>query len=186
MKVFLGEVRLIRAGRHFGYQGPSRIGKGLPGSPVSIGGIPNGLLHLSSGVFFTLFDQFERPHVIAGVPSQYIHGRDRLGVGVHCHRCLMAVESLATALSTVPHLGVVDRGDTVSAHPLLQCRPFLLALHILQQQLPQQLGRLYDLLALRAVYRESPLTPAGQFQQPISIGHNLLEESLSLFLVVPV
>jgi hypothetical protein len=112
-------------------------------------------------VFSSLcFTSFQGTLIILRVASQYTRRRDNLGVGVLHHRPHVTIESLAPALSAVAHLRVVDRRDTVSAHPLLQCGAFLLALHILQQQLPQQFGRLNYLLALRALYRESPLTPA--------------------------
>ena len=63
----------------------------------------------------------------------------------------------------------MHRHHPVLAHPVLQARPAIatLTLHVLEQQLPQQLRRRHYLLPLIAALRQRPLSLPGQLQQPV-------------------
>ena len=50
MEVLLGKVGPVGTPRHPGNQDASRVGEGLPGTAVAVGGIPHGLLHRHTGV----------------------------------------------------------------------------------------------------------------------------------------
>src|SRR5215217_7852939 len=64
--------------------------------------------------------------------------KDQRLVGVDRHRRLVPVESLAGTLPPVSQLRIVDRHQPILRYPLLQRRPGLLPLHILDQHPTQQ------------------------------------------------
>ena len=119
-KVILGKVLPVGPAWHPGYQLAARIGEGLPGSSVPIGGVAHGLLHRHAGAGLALFHQFQRPQVVRSVAGQYRHGGDQLGVGIHHNRRLVPVKPPAAALVAVAHLRVVHRHHPVLAHPVLE------------------------------------------------------------------
>ena len=108
-EVFFREVGFVGESRHSGNQGASRIGEGLPGIAVPVGGIVQGLLHQHTGIGLTPFHQFQGPQVVRSVAGQHLHGRDQLGVGVHQNRRFVPIKALAAALVAVAHLGVMHR-----------------------------------------------------------------------------
>ena len=87
------------------------------------------------------------PRVVGSVAGQYLHGGDQLGVGVHHNRRLVSVEPFTAALAAMAHLRVMRRHHAVPAHPVLEIYSVISALHILEQQLPQQ----FRLAALQAL-----------------------------------
>jgi hypothetical protein len=84
----------------------------------------------------------------------------------------VTVESVAAAFVTVAHLRVVDGGDAVLADTLLQSRPLIPAFHVLPEELPQELGGLYDLLPMEALLGQLSLDLPSQLQQTVRIGYN--------------
>jgi len=58
LEVFLGKMGLVRAAWYFGYESTLSIDKGLPGSPIPVGTIPDSLLHIHARVVFALLYQF--------------------------------------------------------------------------------------------------------------------------------
>ena len=171
-EVILREVFPVRTARHPGNQGPSRVGEGLPGIAVAISGISQRLLHRHTGIGLAPFHQFQGPQVVRSVAGQYFHSSNELGIGVHHNRRLVPVEATAAALVAVAHLRVMHRHHPVLAHPVLETNTVAGALHILEQQLPQQLRRRDDALPLRAALRQSLLGLPPCFQQTVGVSHN--------------
>ena len=66
-KVILGEALPVGAAWHPGYQLAARIGEGLAGPAVAIGGVAHGLLHRHTGVGLALLHQLQRPQVVRSV-----------------------------------------------------------------------------------------------------------------------
>ena len=64
VKVILGKVFPVGPARHFGHQPASRVGEGLAGPAVPIGGVAHGFLHRRSGTRFTLLHQFQCPQIV--------------------------------------------------------------------------------------------------------------------------
>ena len=69
MEVIFRKVRPVGAARHPGNQGAARIGEGLPGIAVAIGGIARGLLHRHTGVALAPLHQFQRPELSGALPG---------------------------------------------------------------------------------------------------------------------
>ena len=93
-EVFFLEVGFVGASRHSGNQGTSRVGEGLPGIAVPVGGVAQQLLHRHTGVGFTPFHQFQGPQVVRSVAGQHLHGRDQLEVSVHHNRRFVPIKAL--------------------------------------------------------------------------------------------
>jgi hypothetical protein len=55
--------------------------------------------------------------VVIGVASHYIDRCYQLLLGIYCQTQLVAIETLVPALPSMPHLGIVYRGDAASAGP---------------------------------------------------------------------
>ena len=97
--------------------------------------------------------------------------RDQLAVGVHRRR-LVPVEAPALALVVVAHLGMVHRHDAVLAHSAFQAHLGVSiitgvvvstdALHVLEQQLSQQLRPVNYGLPLGAVHGQPCLSLSYQ------------------------
>ena len=120
------------------------------------------------------------------LPGKTFHGSDQLGAGVHHNRRLVPVEPTAAALAPVAHLRVTHRHHPVPAHPVPEAHSVTGALHVLEQQLPQQFRCRHYLLAPGAVLRQFPLRPSRQFQQPVRIGHNPGQQRCPRPLAAPV
>ena len=189
-KVILGKALPVGAAWHPGNQLAARIGEGLAGPAVPIGGVAHGLLRRHTGVGLALLHQFQRPRVVGSVAGQHLHGGDQLGVGVHDDGRLVSVEVPPAALVPVAHLRVAHRHHPVLAHPTLEAHAVIavaaLALNVLEQQLPQQLRRRHYLLTLLTVLRQFPLRQPRQFQQPVRVGHDPGQQRLPRPLVGPV
>ena len=109
-----------------------------------------------------------------------------------------AVKPPPAALVAVAHLPVMYRHDPVLAHsvpdPLLAVSIIGItatstvrtALHVLEQQLSQQLRRVNYRLMLRTIGGQPSLGLPGQFQQPVGIGHNCAQQVPPRPLVGPV
>ena len=153
--------------RHPGNQDASRVGEGLPGIAVAVGGIAHGLLHRHTGVGLTLLLQFQRPQIVRSNAGQYVHCGDQLGAGVHHNRRLVTVEASTAALVPMAHLRVMHRHRPVPAHPVPEAHSVISALHVLEQQSAQQFRRRHNPLALLTVLRQLSLSLPRQFQLPI-------------------
>ena len=185
-EVLLGEVGFVRASRHPGNQGASRVGEVLPGISVAISRIAQRLLHRHTGSGLAPLHQFQGPQVVRSVARQYLHGRDQLRVGVHHNRRLMPVEPSAAALVAVAHLRVMHRHHPVLGYAVLEADSIAVALHVLEQQLPQQLRRRHDALPLRAALRQFTLRLPRHLQQPVRVGHDLTQQGGTRLAVGPV
>ena len=186
MEVLFRKVFPVWAARHPGNQGAACVGEGLPGIAVSVGGIAHGLLHRHTGVGLARLHQFQRPRVVRSVTGQYLHGSDQLRVGIH-HNCrLVSVEPFTAALVAVAHLRVMHRHHPVPAHTVPEIHSVISALHVLEQQLPQQLRRRHYLLTLGAILGQLPLRLARQFQQPVRVSPNPGQQGSARPLVRPV
>ena len=64
VKVIFGEVFPVGPARHFGHQPASRVGEGLAGPAVPIGGVAHGFLHHRAGTRFALLHQFQCPQIV--------------------------------------------------------------------------------------------------------------------------
>ena len=113
-KVILGMLPVGPAW-HPGYQLAARIGEGLPGSSVPIGGVAHGLLRYT-GVGLALFHQSSAPR-LGALPGS---GGDP--IGIHHNRRL---EAPAAALVAVAHLRIMHRHHPVPAHSRGSLRPQL-------------------------------------------------------------
>ena len=193
-KVILGEVLPVGPARHPGHQRPSRLGEGLAGAAVAVGGIAHGLLNRHTGVDLALLHQFQRSQVVRSVARQYVHRRNQLGIGVHHNPRLVPVEPFTAALVAVAHLRIMHRQHPVPAHPVLEAHSIIAiamaiaapALDVLKQQLPQQLRRRYKSLALLTVLGQLPLRLPRQLQQAVGVGHNPGQQGRARPLVRPV
>ena len=170
MEVLFRKVRPVGAARHPGNQGAFRVGEVLPDVPV--GGIAHGLLHRHAGVGLARLHQFQRPRVVRSVARQHLHGGDQLSAGVHHDGRLVPVEPFAAALASVAHLRVMHRHHTVLAHPVLEAHSVIGTLHVLEQQLTQQLCRRHYPLTLLSVLRQPPLRLTRQLQQPVRVSQS--------------
>ena len=92
------------------------------------------------------------PRLSGALPGSTSTAVINWGVGVHHHRRLMPVKAPALALVAVAHLGIVDRHHPVLAHSIFEAHLVVSAsisavvagpasLHVLEQQLCQQLRR---------------------------------------------
>ena len=185
-EVLFREVLAVGTPRHPGNQGAPRVGEGLPGIPVAISGVAQRLLHRHAGIGLALLHQFQGPQVVWSVAGQYLHGGDQLGIGVHHNRRLVPVEPLAAAFVAVAHLRVMHRHHPVLAHSVLQANTVAGALHVLEQQLPQQLRRRNDALPLRDALRQFTLRLPRHFQQTVRVSHNRGQQRATCFAVGPV
>ena len=175
----LGKVAPVGPARHFGHQPPSRIGEGLAGPTVPIGGVAHGLINWRPSAGLALLHQFQCPQIVGSVARQHVHGGDQLGVGVHHDGRLVPVKPTLAALVPVAQLWVVHRQHPVLAHPVLEADPVIsmsiaiaaLALDVLEQQLSQQLRPIHYALPLDAVLRQFQPRLPRQFQQPVRVGH---------------
>ena len=64
VKVILGKVFPVGPARHSGHQPASRVGEGLAGPAVPIGGVAHGFLHRRSGTRFAPLHQFQCPQIV--------------------------------------------------------------------------------------------------------------------------
>ena len=64
VKVIFGEVFPVGPARHFGHQPASRVGEGLAGPAVPIGGVAHGFLHHRAGTRFAGLHQFQCPQIV--------------------------------------------------------------------------------------------------------------------------
>ena len=67
VKVMLGKVFPAGPARRFGHQPASRIGDGLAGPAVPIGGVAHGFRHRRSGTRLALLHQFQCPQIVGSV-----------------------------------------------------------------------------------------------------------------------
>ena len=82
VKVIFGEVFPVGPARHFGHQPASRVGEGLAGPAVPIGGVAHGFLHHRAGTRFAGLHQLQCPQIVGSVARQHVHGGDQLGLSV--------------------------------------------------------------------------------------------------------
>ena len=64
VKVIFGKVFPVGPARHFGHQPASRVGEGLAGPAVPIGGVAHGFLHHRAGTRFAGLHQFQCPQIV--------------------------------------------------------------------------------------------------------------------------
>jgi hypothetical protein len=136
-EIFFGEVRLVWATGHSCYQGALRIKKGLAGSAVSVRTVPDRLVHRNTGVVLALLYQFQGSGSIRSIASQDIDSGNELGIGINRYGRLMPVKAFAAALVTVPHLRIMDRDNSIAAHPFAEVDTVVFAFDILKQKLSQ-------------------------------------------------
>ena len=161
-EVLLGKVGLVGASRHPGNQGPSRVGEGLPGIAVAVGGVAQGLLHRHTGNGLTPFHQFQGPQVVRSVAGQYLHGRDQFRCPPQSPPCAPN----RRLLLLWPWRIWGSCTDTIrSLLPRPSGRFLRRRAPLLEQQLPQQLRRRHDALSLRAALRQFTLRLPRRFQQ---------------------
>ena len=68
-KVILGKALPVRTPRHPGNQSAARVGEGLSGIAITIGGVAHGLLHRHTGVGLARLHQFQRPRLSGALPG---------------------------------------------------------------------------------------------------------------------
>ena len=136
---------LVGPARYSGYQLSPRVGKVLAGA--------NGLNNRHPSAGLALLHQFQGAHAVPGVARQHVHRGDQLGVGVHHHGRLVSVKPMPTALVAMAQLRIMYRHHPVLAHPVPDAHLAVsvitttitnavrTALHVLEQQLPQQFRR---------------------------------------------
>ena len=109
-------------------------------------------------------------HPVPGVARQHVHRGDQLGVGVHRYSGFVPVKATPRALVAMAHLWIVHRHVPVLAHSVLQAHPAVrviitsavrAALHVLEQQLSQQLRRVNYRQLLRTVGGQPSLCLPG-------------------------
>ena len=114
VKVIFGKVFPVGPARRFGHQPAFRVGEGLAGPAVPIGGVAHGFLHHRAGTRFALLHQFQDPQIVGSVARQHFHGGDQLAVGVHHDGRLVPVAQLR----------VMHRQHPVLAHPIPDAHPY--------------------------------------------------------------
>ena len=120
----------------------ARVCELSPGLSAAIGGVGDDHLHPGSGGGDALFDQLHCVLVVLGAAFQHAHGGNQLLLGVHRNGQLVAVEANVLALPPVPNLGIMHGGNPLRRGALANSNPTLwLPLHVLQQELAQQLAR---------------------------------------------
>ena len=120
--------------------------------------------HIS--VDLALLYQLQRAQIVRSVARQ------------HVHRRFVPVKAPALALVTVAYLWIMHRHHPVLAHPVFQAHLAVsvqiiavagaISLHVLEQQLSQQLRCVNYRPTLPAVHRQAFLSLSGRFQQPVS------------------
>ena len=130
-----GKCAPVRASRHPGNQGPSRICEGLTGIAVAIGGIGQ-----DSSTGIPVLDSLRSTSSRAPRLSGALPGNTSTAV-INWESVSTTIAALcpsdppAAALVAVAHLRVMHRHHPVPAHPVLETNTVAGALHVLEQQL---------------------------------------------------
>jgi hypothetical protein len=99
----------------------------------------------------------------------------------------VAVEANPLALAAVPHLGVVHGRHAAGAGALANAdSAFRLALHVLEQELAQELAGCQQPALGPTVLYDSTAGRPSQFQEAFCVCHQFTQEGLPLHLVRPV
>src|SRR5262249_24903413 len=110
-ELVLAEVAALRTRRHLGQQGQASFGKALSIWANAVGAIAQRSIQLQAAPGLRLLSQLDAAPVIIRVPCQDVNAHHQLALNVGRHRQLVAVETSARALATMPHLRVVDGAD---------------------------------------------------------------------------
>src|SRR5207245_4416949 len=118
-KCGLGETIAVVTDRHFSREQPLLIGEGFARRAAPIGTIADSLFHLCFHQPFGLVDQLQYLLMLALLSHQHLDAADQLALHIHCHRALMAIKRFAGALTSMPHLRIVDTDESAYIRALL-------------------------------------------------------------------
>lgn len=135
----LALVDLILASRvgHFGDQLAVTIGKLLTGISIPKSAVAHRLFHLQAGIVLAGFGQGQGWRGIRRIARQNVHPGNQLAFVIHPDGRFMPVKAPGTALTSMPHFGVMHRHNPIPADAFLQSGLLASQIHILVNQLLQ-------------------------------------------------